>query len=62
MLLTVPSPGRCRSGIQASRISRPKAITQKPMVSPTRRARPWLKTSHGMLPRSERMTSAMLTA
>ncbi len=37
-------------------------MTQKPMVSPTWRARPWLKTSQGMLPRSEWMTKAMLTA
>jgi hypothetical protein len=58
-LLTVPSPGRWRSGIQASSTSAPTRIDTTPMVQPSRSARPWCSTSQGMLPSVDRMISAM---
>lgn len=47
---TVPMPGFCRSGHQASRIRTLSTIVTVPRDQPTCRATPWLSTSHGMLP------------
>jgi hypothetical protein len=58
-LLTVPSPGRSRSGIQASRTSAPTAIVTVPIDRSTWPASPWCSTSHGMTPSSERTSSAI---
>ena len=60
-LLTVPSPGRCRSGIQASSTSAPTTIATVPIDQPSRPARPWCSTSQGMLPSVERSMSAIET-
>ncbi len=47
---TVPIPGRCRSGIQASRASTLSDPTTTPNGSPVRRTTPWCSTSHGIPP------------
>ena len=60
-LLIVPSPGRCRSGIQSSSTSAPTMIITVPMASPTWRAMPWWKTSHGSRPSPARTCSAAPT-
>ncbi len=49
-LHSVPTPGRCRSGIQSSKTSAPTMIAQVPVGMPIRRARPWCSTSHGSTP------------
>jgi hypothetical protein len=58
-LLSVPRPGRWRSGIQASSTSAPTTIETTPMDQPIRVDRPWCRTSHGMLPSIDRMISAI---
>ena len=60
-LLTVPMPGRCRSGSQSSRTPAPTMITIQPNRSPVRSLTPWWNTSHGSRPRLARMNIAMLT-
>src|SRR5690348_11164607 len=60
-LLTVPSPGRCRSGIQPSSTITPVAMVMVPNETGTNRAMPWCSTSHGMLPSCDRRNRAMLT-
>ncbi len=57
-LLTVPSPGRWRSGIHSSSTAAPTMITSVPIARPASRASPWWKTSHGSRPRPERTWSA----
>ncbi len=52
-LLSVPRPGRWRSGIQKSSSSAPTKHTQMPVPMPVRFARPWCSTSQGTLPRPE---------
>ncbi|CPU64701.1 Uncharacterised protein [Mycobacteroides abscessus] len=47
---TVPIPGRCRSGIQASRARTLSDPTTTPNGSPVRRTTPWCSTSHGIPP------------
>ena len=49
-LHSVPSPGRCRSGIHSSSTSAPTMIAQVPMGIPVRRDSPWCRTSHGSTP------------
>jgi hypothetical protein len=61
-LLTVPSPGRWRSGIQPRRTSAPTTIVTAPIDQPVRSARPWCSTSHGMLPSVDRSRNAIETA
>src|SRR4051794_32148277 len=46
-----PSPGRWRSGIQASRINSEITIVAVPMSTPVCRAAPWASTVQGELPR-----------
>jgi hypothetical protein len=58
-LLTVPTPGRCRSGTQASSTSAPTTTETVPIDQSSRVARPWCSTSQGMLPSVERMSSAI---
>jgi hypothetical protein len=60
-LLTVPIPGRWRSGIQSSSTITPTTIVTVPNDKPVSRATPWWKTSHGMVPRCASTMSAMLT-
>ncbi len=60
-LLTVPNPGRCRSGTQASSTSAPTAITAQPNRMPSTRATPWFSTSQGDRPSLAWTISAMLT-
>ena len=57
-LLTVPTPGRCRSGIQNSRTAAPTMMVRVPISRPACRARPWWKTSHGSRPSPERTCRA----
>ena len=49
-LLTVPIPGRWRSGIQSSSTATPTMIAHVPIARPNVRDRPWWKTSHGIEP------------
>ncbi|MGY1984651.1 hypothetical protein ACI792_00325 [Blastococcus sp. SYSU DS0669] len=58
-LLTVPSPGRWRSGIHASSTSAPTAIVTVPSDHPSRPASPWCSTSQGITPSAERTRSAI---
>ncbi len=58
-LLTVPRPGRCRSGTQASRTTAPTTTDDTPSVMPVLRAIPWSSTLHGISPSSERASRAM---
>ena len=60
-LLTVPRPGRSRSGIHSSSTTIPVRIVTMPNEMPVESETPWCSTSHGMLPSSERTTIAMLT-
>ena len=59
-LLTVPRPGICRSGIQASSTHAPVMITTVPNDSPVWFAMPWWNTSHGSSPSPARSWKAML--
>ena len=53
-LLTVPTPGRCRSGIQQQQHERADDDRDRCRASQPRwRARPWCSTSHGMTPERE---------
>ena len=58
-LLTVPSPGRWRSGIQQRSTSPPTTTVTVPSDHPSRWDRPWCSTSHGMLPSADRIISAI---
>jgi len=60
-LLTVPMPGRCRSGIHASRTTTLTAMTTQPIGSPARLASPWWNTSHGSSPSRAATSRATLT-
>jgi len=53
-LLTVPRPGRCRSGIQPSSTTAPTRIETVPMARPVCVAMPWCSTSQGSRPNPER--------
>jgi len=53
-LLTVPSPGHCRSGIQPSSTTAPTRIETVPIASPVWKAMPWCSTSQGSRPSPER--------
>jgi hypothetical protein len=57
----VPSPGRSCSGHHASITSAPTSATTTPNGSPSCSDSPWWSTSHGMLPKSDRIISAMET-
>jgi hypothetical protein len=57
-LLTVPSPGICRNGIQSSSTAAPTMITTVPISRPTCFAMPWCSTSHGSRPSRDRTCSA----
>lgn len=59
-LLAVPMPGRCRSGIQASRTAAPTMMTTRPSGSPVCRASPWCSTSQEARPSPEATISAVL--
>ncbi len=59
-LETVPSPGRCRSGIHSSSTAAPTAVSTTPMDSPVRSDRPWCRTFHGSSPSPDRTSSAEL--
>ncbi|GCD32678.1 hypothetical protein OEIGOIKO_00395 [Streptomyces chrestomyceticus JCM 4735] len=59
-LETVPSPGRCRSGIHSSRISTPETIVTVPIDRPVWREMPWLRTLHGSRPSPARNCRPML--
>jgi hypothetical protein len=59
-LLTVPMPGRCRSGIHSSSTTAPVAITTVPNDTGRCLATPWWNTSHGSRPSRARIISAML--
>src|SRR4051812_11718673 len=50
VLSTVPRPGRCRSGIQNTRMTSPTTITTVPMLLPVFAAMPWWSTSYGLTP------------
>ena len=58
-LLTVPTPGRCRSGIHSSSTSAPTTIETVPSEPPMLRATPWCRTSHGITPSRARTSSAI---
>ena len=60
-LLTVPMPGRCRSGTQSSRTATLTAMSTDPMGSPARLASPWWNTSHGSSPSRAETSSGTLT-
>ena len=49
-LLSVPSPGRCRSGIQSSSTSAPTMMTMTPIASPVRRRCPGGRRPRGPAP------------
>ena len=49
-LLTVPTPGRSRSGIHSSSTARPTRIDHVPIGIPVCRESPWCSTSHGTRP------------
>ena len=57
-LLTVPGPGRCRSGIQNSRTAAPTITDTVPIARSSCSASPWWNTSHGSSPRPERTCNA----
>ena len=59
-LLSVPSPGRWRSGIHSSITSAPARQTQIPVPMPVWSESPWWSTSHGSLPSPDRMISEAL--
>src|SRR5579884_169516 len=60
-LLSVPMPGRCRSGIQSKSTATPTRIAHVPIARPKVRESPWWKTSHGSSPRPARTSSDELT-
>ena len=58
-LLTVPTPGRCRSGTHRSSTRAPTTADTRPSDPPTLREIPWCRTSHGMTPSSARTSKAI---
>ena len=59
-LLSVPKPGRRRSGSQATSTSAAVPMTTQPIDRPVTPASPWWRTSQGPRPRSARTISAKL--
>src|SRR5438270_2251735 len=59
-LLTVPIPGRSRSGIHSSRTNSPTRMLHVPSARLECFARPWWRTSHGLSPRPESTSSEAL--
>ncbi len=57
---TVPSPGRWRSGIQASSTAIPVMAVTRPKLSGVWAVRPSCSTSHGLSPSAPRICIAML--
>ncbi len=58
-LLTVPTPGHWRSGIQASRTTAPVSTVTVPKLIGSCRVTPWWKTSHGSKPTAARIITAI---
>src|SRR5581483_6814386 len=59
-LLTVPIPGRSRSGIHNSSTNKPTRMLHVPMARFECLERPWWRTSHGLRPRPESTSSDAL--
>jgi hypothetical protein len=61
MFATVPTPGRCRIGIQHSSTSAPTIAVTVPNDRPVRRDSASCSTSHGSSPNPDLIIRAMLT-
>ena len=58
MFITVPSPGRWRSGIHSASTATDTPKVVHPMPNPVRTLSPWASTDHGEAPRAEARISA----
>lgn len=58
-LLTVPKPGRCRSGIHIRSTATPVMAVMVPKLSDRCRDKPWWNTSQGLTPSPPAIISDM---